>query len=198
MFRVVLGLISLIVYALAALPFLWILLNAGIIEYFTQITFFSFIKDIAFTLIVSVVYSLALGVFNTLFYGFAVPHSYKTKIGVWNAFKEIWPRIKQQKKEALVYVLSRIVISICLAMISMIGLIIGAVALLIPGAIIGIVLYLILTGSTLFWIIIAGMVLIVIASLVYYTILFSLPLSTFSAYQSIGAYESLIGKKILK
>jgi len=194
-FKVILGLISLGIFAIVFSPYIYNFIIGNPVLSSVSKTYFIIALSITF------VYSVLIYFLSLILYDFTVPYVFTKGEPVWQSFKKIWKIISKNKKESLVYWLSRIVLGIATGLcVLIIFIVLFFLLILILGLIISLMYYLYgLTGLLWLWVIVGiifglGFVLMFVLLL----LVLILPFGTFIRYFSLINFEKLTGIKIFK
>jgi hypothetical protein len=191
-FRIITGLISLIVILAILSPILIQMYNMGLENFFTPENLWSMLGTFLVSILLFLTWIILFGIFMTFVVDFALPDMFKNNLKITRAMKNTFAKIKTQKYSSFVYILSKIVIAIALGIGTLIALIPVSIVAVIIGAVIFIPLFLL--SKIIFIIILIPYVIFFL----YILNVVILPLSVFAKYFSLLAFEQLYNTKILK
>lgn len=195
LFKFIISVVTLILIGLLLSPYLYHFMNGNPI--IDSVGIFYMVVSI----IAAFVYVFILWILFLFLYDFVVPYMYSKNTQAWFSLRKVWSDVMREKLAVIVYLLSRIVIGIALAILVVIGfgvsvLIVGIVGVIIYGigyllnSVFGLVILFVILG-----------VLLGIVLLIGFVILFGLlivPISVFMKYFELLNFEKLMGIKILK
>jgi hypothetical protein len=190
-FRIVTALINLAVIGLIFLPLILSIIDVGLKEFISTISFSVFLSFMI-SIIFAVIWLLLFGIFIGFVLDFALPEMYRQGIGIIGGIKRMWENIKVQKVESLVYLVAKIALGIVVGLISLIALIPVGLVFLILGLIILVPLWFI--SKILMFIFLVPVFLLFI----YAFNVVVLPLNVFLKYFSLLVYEKLFRVKLFR
>jgi len=185
-FRIVFGIIVLGVFLIIALPLIIKISGVGFMAYFSTYGFFKIFFDFLPYVIIGIIWFLIISVFGMFVKDFVLVDMYMKGLRVKESLKRVFSAIRGQKKESLVYWVSKVVITICIFIILMAALL----AFLLAGILIGLALFFLLKLISLLFAIIV-IVIFAIAVLFAYCV-GTLPLNVFARYFTIECYQRLM------
>ena len=191
-FRIVLGLVSLLVFAsIFAIPIIHVF-KIGFFNYIEKTSFLTIFLDFLPFVLIFLIWFILLWIFTTFVYDFSLIEMYKKQIGIKAAIKNTFRNIRKQKLESFVYLLANIVFSLIITLIALIAVILMFIILFLVGLIIFLLFSLISKWLALGIIILfaIGGIMVILVTL--------LPLGVFRSYIPLLAYEKVYSEKVLK
>ncbi|MFH1053585.1 MAG: hypothetical protein V1740_04190 [Candidatus Woesearchaeota archaeon] len=190
MFKIVYSVITILLLVAIASPFIYNIISNWSSIMVDPASVFSGINPIITVLVIFlfILYFLALGIFWSFVMNFSVIHMYFKKENFTKSFTKTLFKLKNQKKEFLLFLLARIVISIIVSILMVLSIII----LLIPFLIIGFIFFIPVFFFPLFIpiSIIVAILLFIIFLLCCIVIL--APFLTFKTYHSLACYKKFM------
>lgn len=194
LFRFIVGLITLSVFAGLASPYLYHLFKGNPVLESVGLGY------TIFSIIIAIIFSLALWFWRLFLYDFIVPYMYVNEVSAFFALKKVWAEIFKNKLEIFIYFLARLILNLGVIFIAMLIFLISLLAFILIGGIIGLIGFLIYKMVSLAPLFIA---LAIIFGILWFLLwLFSamiitLPLTIFIGYFGLANFEKLMKIKIL-
>lgn len=196
-FRLVFGLISLLIIGALAFPYIYFFMIGMPVVASVGWSY------IVFSIIAGVVFLIAIWFILLFVYDFVLPYMYKKNVSAWIALNETWKMVGKNKKEVFVYWIARIVMSIAIGLITLaivfvVVFVFGLIALLL--FLLGVGIALLGIGILNVFLIMIGIILLIIfiVCVLLAIGMVIMPLSVFMRYFSLMNFEKLSGLKILK
>jgi len=189
-FRILIGLIGLLVSILILLPLFLQLFNHGfdnILENFMNI-----LPSLILPIVFLSLFGIIFGIFLFFVHNFSLVDMKINKIRITQAIKNTFKQIKLQKKESAMYLLAVFVLGIGLGILSFV---IGSM-LVIVTIIIGLILF--FTANMISFILVLILLIPLTILFIYVLAVVLMPIKAFLRYFSILGYEKLYNKKILR
>lgn len=192
LFRILTGLIFLIVSLLIFSPLIVKILQIGFTNYVQQTSSAAVWGTFFIYLILFLLWSLIFGVFMLFVNNFSLIDMYKNRINITSAIKNTFNQIRLQKLEIFIYVLASFLLSIGIAILAFLVLIIPIILFGLIG--VGLFFLLFILSKVLAFI----LIILYVIFLVYLFVVILLPFTVFMRYFSILGYEKLFNAKIIK
>ena len=190
LFRILLGIVSLVLIALIALPYIFAFFNKTITSPFFGVGIIYILLTVLFIIILIIIIALI-----TLFlYDFIIPEMYLKNKNMRTSWKSVLGKIGNNKMEVFIYIVAKIVLGIAAGIISALIALILLIPFIIIGLLAGVSLYLLAKAlsSLILTIFLVILLIIFILFFVYLVTVVTLPIPLFFRYYSLDIYQKLM------